>query len=346
MTIAWDVPSFAALGIGAAAWVAWLALAPPGWRDPFRSGLRVAAAGLLALALVDAGCRRADAGGRTLAVRVDRSLSMDVAGETGPTRAEAAAAWLASDAFEEWSAGWNVERDSFGGATTDPATAVEAAAAELPDAILVVSDGRAAGGRSPEPPPGPLYVVVPGPTVLADAAVLELRVDEPTGGALVARVEVAAVGGRPTAARRIEVTVDGRPVGRADVPPMAPGERRTVRVPLPAATAGERVVEARLEPADPVTANDGRAWIWRPGAGPARALLVGLRPGWEMAAWRRALERAHPGPVDARWTAGGALRPTAGGAPQGWSALDPAHYRLVIVVGDPAAAGPEGAAWL
>lgn len=346
MTGYWDPPALLLALAGAAALAAWLALAPPRRSEPGRSALRLLAAAILVLALLDAGVRRAEAGGRRLVVLIDRSLSMSVA-DAGPSRAEAAREWLEGPEFAAWSAGWTVTRDSFGGTRSDPGAAVDRAAAGLPDAILLLSDGRAASGRPVDPPPVPLYVRVPGAAEVEDAAVLDLAVDAPSDGPAAVVVDVAAVGGRAAGERRVVVTADGRAVGEASTGPLAPGEPRAIRIPLSAAGGAERVIEARLEPADLVPGNDRRARVWAPPGAARRALLVGLRPGWEMAAWRGALERAHPGPVDAFWSGGsGGLRPARGGAARPWSALDRGAYRLTVVVGDPAAAGPEGAAWL
>jgi hypothetical protein len=334
---AWDPPSVAALALGIAALAAWLALASP--RPWPRGGIRFLAALLLALALLDVGCRRG--GGAALpraVVLVDRSLSMKAAGRDADARE-----WVAR--LERSLAGWQIERHAFGGATTDLADAIGRAEARLPDAIVVVSDGRAAGGRAAEPPAVPLYAYAPKPTAIADLAVADLAVAEGSDGTMV-EVEVAAVGGLGAASRALEITVGDKVVARRQAgAPLAAGERRLVRVAVPATTAGA-IVEARLVGGDAVAANDRRARRTGPGAGPRAHLLVGLRPGWEMGFVRRALV-AGGLPVETLWApAKGRLAPLdrAGGA--AWSTLSPERYRAVWLFGDPALLGAEGRAWV
>ncbi|HUP00259.1 MAG TPA: hypothetical protein VM737_01895 [Gemmatimonadota bacterium] len=359
--LTWGPPAVIATLAGAAGLALWLALAPPGRDGIARGALRSGAALLLLLALLDIGCRRAGpAGARRLVVLLDRSLSMEVAPPGAESRAGAARAWLASPTFAEWSDGWRVEIDSFGGTTSDPAAAIESAETGLPGAILVVSDGRAAGGRVAEPAGIPLYAVAPGAAGLPDAAVLELSITLPAEGSAEVAVEVAAVGGlsleRPGA---VTVAVDGREVGHAPVPPLAAGEQHVVRIALPGPAAASRLVEARVAfPGDPVPGNDRRARFQPGDGGPRRALAVGLRPGWDFAAYLRVLPGSHPGPVDGFWTADGGLRrlvvdpvPTDRGArprsaPIGWTALDPARYGALYLFGDPAALTPAGRAWI
>lgn len=348
--LTWGPPALAAGLVGALGFILWLILSPPGRDGRLRGALRAAAALLLLLALLDVGCRSmAPAAGRRLVVLLDRSLSMEVAGSGGKSRAALARTWLTGARFKEWSAGWSVTVDSFGGATTDPGAAVEATAAGLPDAILVVSDGRAAGGRAVEPAAVPLYTWAPEPISLADVAVVELEIVEPEGAPPEALVEVAAVGGRSLdGVGEVSIAIDGRPAGRRAVAPLGAGERQVVRVPLPEST-GPRRVEARVTmPADQVSANDRRARIWEGAGGPRRALAVGLVPGWDFAAWLRALEGAHPGPVDGFWSdAGGRFyRVDGAGDSRAWAGLDPARYGVAYLLGDPAALGGAGRAWV
>lgn len=347
--IAWDPPAWPTLLAGLAALVAWLALARPSTRSPLRSGLRLAAAALLALALLDVGCRgAAGSAADRLSVLLDTSLSMRVGDPAGSTRVERARAFLESDAFGSWTEGWEVVVDSFGGATTDPGGAVAAAAAELPGAILLLSDGRTTAGRVLEPPQVPLWAAVPGPIALADAAVLDVDVEPVRDAPDRAVVELGAVGGRAVeTGLEVVVTVDGREAGREPIGPLGIGERRTVRIPLPEAE-GEALVTARLVPGrDPVPDNDARSRIRDEDAGPRRALVVGLAPGWEMGTWRRAMADAHPGTLDALWTATpGTMRPVDGGPPRGWGTLDATRYRSVHLIGDPALLGEPGRVWV
>jgi hypothetical protein len=325
------------VALGLAAIVAWLWLAPPRWSA--RGALRMVAALVLALALVDAGCRRAGAEGTMRAlVLVDRSFSM----ETGD-RDAAARAWLGrlDDALE----GWRVEHDSFGGSTTDLAAAIERAEAELPDAIVVVTDGRAAGGRAAEAPTTPLYVHAPAPLAVEDLAIVDVVVEESEQRSA-ARVEVAAVGGRPAPARDVTVRVAGRVAARGSLGdmPLSAGERRVTVVPLAAVPAGS-VVEARLEGSDAVAGNDRRARVVGPGAGPRAALLVALRPGWEFGFVRRAL--ADVAPLEAYWApAPGRVATLDGTDARAWASLPPARYRSVWLFGDPAMLGEAGRAWV
>jgi hypothetical protein len=331
---------------GAAAVLVWLAVSPP-WRDGVGGLLRVAAAALLLAGLFEASCRLPlRTGAPRLRVLVDRSGSMNVPGTGGITRAQAGRAWLEGQAFDRWTNGWEVAVDSFGGSTSDPGLAVERAAGDRPDAILVVSDGRIQGGRSVVDPGVPLFAFVPEPAALADAALLELGI-EGDQDREVAVVEVAAAGGLPIAAGRLEVVLDGRAIGRQDLPALEAGERRVIRLPLPPSRSEPSVLSARVQvDGDPVPANDARNRIREP-AGPRRALAVALGPTWDFAAWVRALERSHPGPVDAFWSfPGGGLRPADGEATVGWGALGVDRYATAYFFGDPAALGASGKAWV
>ncbi|MFN2383676.1 MAG: hypothetical protein ABR559_05365, partial [Gemmatimonadota bacterium] len=361
----WDPPAFVVLACAVAGLATWLLLAPPSRRAPAGSALRFAAAAFLLIALLDVGCRRAGAGSAPrLLILVDRSLSMEVAGREGPSRADAARAWLRSDAFKNWSAGWAVERDSFGGARTDLHAALAAGAAELPDALLVVSDGRAAAGRAAESVGVTLYAHAPGPLELVDAAVVDLTVspaDGPADGPSHAVAEVAAVGGLDVpGARDLRVEIDGRAVGRVPIGPLAAGERRTARAPLPSAGGAARIVTVRLVPADApgeaddpaptgdaVPANDTRSIVWRGEGSSPRLLLVGLRAGWEYGAFRRALETAFPDRVDAYWLGPTGLRAVDGGAgPKSWGGVPSGRYAAAFVLGDPALLGGDGREWV
>ena len=347
MSPAWSPPGLAIVALGAAALVTWLVLSPPRRADRLSAGFQIAAAILLALTLVNAGWRGTGSVERPLlAVLVDRSASMSVADEAGSTRRDAARDWLEGESFSRLASGWRVEVDSFGGATTDPAAAIEAASAALPEAILIVSDGRATGGRAASPPPVPLYAFSPGPATLPDLAVLELSIEEDDGGSARAVVGVGAVGGTPAGPRTLTVLVDGREVARARVPAVLAGERRELSLALPAVGGGERVVEARLtEPTDAVAGNDARARAWRPSAS-ERTLLVGLAPGWEIGFLRREVESAAGGPVDAVWgSTAGSIRYVDGGAAS-WDALEPARYGSLWLVGDPALLGMAGRRWV
>jgi hypothetical protein len=336
--LSWDPVPAAALLLGIAGLILWLVLAPPA--RSARGVVRMAAALLLALALLDVGCQRAGAaGGPSLVVLVDRSLSMEAAG-----RESAAEAWV--ERLEELE-GWRVEREPFGGTTTDLAAAIALAEARLPDAIAIVSDGRAAGGRAAEPPGIPLHVHAPEPIAIEDLAIVDVVVDEREEGGGVATVELAAVGGLDARAREVEVTVDGRRAGSEPAgPPLAAGERRTVRIELPVIPA-RAVVEARFMGEDAVAGNDRRARLVGPGPGPRGILLVALKPGWELGFVRRELETAGEGRVDAVWaTAPGRLAPLDRGAAASWSALDAGRYRTVWLFGDPALLGEAGRAWV
>jgi hypothetical protein len=281
-----------------------------------------------------------------LRVLVDRSGSMDLADAGGVSRVAAGRAWLDGEAFDRWTDGWEVEVDSFGGATSDPGAAVERASEELPDAVLIVSDGRVQGGRSVGDADVPVYVLVPDPATFPDAALLELGIQGDQDQAT-AVIEVAAAGGQPVGAGRVELTVDGRVVGRRDTPPLEGGERRLVRLPLPPSGSEPSVLTARVVvDGDPVPANDARSRIREP-AGPRRALAVALGPTWDFAAWVRALEASHPGPVDAFWSfPGGGLRPADGGGTASWGALGVDRYAAAYLFGDPAALGALGRAWV
>lgn len=344
--LSWQPPALGAAILGAAAFALWLFVWPP-WREGRLAGLlKGAAALLLALALFDVGCRLpAGAATPRLALLLDRSGSMQVSDTSGKTRSQAARAWLESGAFADWSAGWRVELDSFGGSTTDLAGTVEAAETTLPDVILVVSDGRAAGGRSLESGAIRRFAIAPGPTAVIDAAIVDIAVEELPEGGAVAVVEVGAVGGLATRAPgRVTVAAAGRPVARAVVPPLDPGERRVLRLPLPALPVGASPIEATVRTAgDAVPGNDRRALVW-PGGGAERAFAVGLRPGWDFAPWMRALAGAHAGPVDVSWSGpGGRLRRVGGGS-TAWAALDPARHGVLYLIGDPAALGEAGRA--
>jgi hypothetical protein len=307
----------------------------------------VSTAFLIALALVNAGWRRGAGADRPrLAVLLDRSASMAEVGSDGKSRLEAAREWLDGEAFSSMTTGWRVEIDSFGGATTDPAAAIEAASAALPAAILLISDGRATGGRATGSPPMPLYVRIPGPIAVSDAAVLDLALGAGESGAQ-ATIEVAAVGGAPTGARSLSLLVGGEVVARGTAPALSAGERRVIVLGFAAGGGDERIVEARLEePADAVGDNDARARVWR--SSPAgRTLLVGLAPGWEIGFLRRALETTATGPLDAYWAASeGSLRSVEGGVAESWSGLDPARYEAVWVIGDPSLLGAAGRRWI
>ncbi len=337
-------PWAAAAGVLAVA--AWMAVAPP-WRDGRRGILRAAAAAILLLGLFEVSCRLPGGSDAPhLRVLIDRSTSMRLAGPTGGDRGETARAWLDGAVFRRWSEGWQVEVDSFGGATSDLGGAVERAALEGPDAVLVVTDGRVSGGRSIGSTTVPVYAFVPEPRALADAAVLDLRVAG-EGEAETAEVEVAAVGGLPVPGGRIELSVDGRPAGSRPLPSLGAGERRVVRFPLTSGGQGHSVVTARVTVADdPVSANDARSRVREP-AGPRRALAVALGPTWDFATWVRALERSHPGPVDAYWSfPGGGLRSVDGGATVAWANLGTGRYAAVYLFGDPGALGSTGRAWV
>lgn len=331
---------------GAVAVGAWLALAPP-WRDGVPGLLRIGAALLLLVGLFDVSCHLPSAArSPRLQVLVDRSGSMSVTGPGGVSRAEGGTAWLSGEAFDRWTDGWEVEVDSFGGATSDPGAAVERASEERPDAILIVSDGRVQGGRSIGSAEVPVYALVPDPAAFPDAALLDLQIegdqDEET-----AVIEVAAAGGLPLAAGRVEVTVDGRAIGRRDLPALEAGERRVIRLPLPPSGSEPSVLSARVVvDGDPIPDNDARSRM-RELAGPRRALAVALGPTWDFAAWARALEASHPGPVDAFWSfPGGGLRPADGGGTASWGGLGLDRYAAAYLFGDPAALGASGRAWV
>ncbi|HJR53495.1 MAG TPA: hypothetical protein VJ982_07250, partial [Gemmatimonadota bacterium] len=149
MIPAWNPPALPLVALGLLGLLAWLVLSPPSRRSPLSASLQALAAIVLALALVNAGWRSRAGDRPRLAVLVDHSESMSAVGAGGTTRLEDARAWLEGPGFSRLAAGWSVEIDSFGGRTTDPAAAIEAASATLPGAILIVSDGRAtASGAS------------------------------------------------------------------------------------------------------------------------------------------------------------------------------------------------------
>lgn len=344
--LAWDPPGLAVALAGVVALAAWIVVSRPDLSA--RGVLRAGAATLLLLGLFDVGCQEVDERPPRLVVLVDRSLSMGVAEPGGASRAATSAAWLDGPAFERWTEGWEVAVDSFGGPTTDVAGAIESAVSESPDAILVVTDGRAAAGRAAEPAPVPLFAFSPEPVHVADLAVLDLVVESRADG-IRAVVEIAAVGGEAwSGTRSVVVAVDGEAVGGREIDPLvAPGERRVIVVPLPSGVRGPRVVEARLEPADGVAANDRRARVWNAGDGTRGVLVAGLAPLWDFASFRRTVEASVEGPVDVFWgTEPGRLRPVAGGDAVGWDDLQTGRYRVVVVFGDPDRLGSRGAEWL
>jgi len=346
VTPAWDPPALPLVLLGLIALLAWVVLSPPSRRAPFSALLQAAAAIVLALVLVNAGWRARSGDRPRLAVLLDRSESMSAVGAGGTTRLEAARAWLEGEDFARITAGWSVEIDSFGGRTTDPAAAIEAASATLPAAILVVSDGRSTGGGGGEAAAAPVFARAPGPVTVPDAAVLDLRVEEDEDGSRVA-VEIAAAGGMDVPARSLAVLLDGREIARARVPALAAGERRQVRIGLPDPRRTEVVVEARLGgPADAVPANDSRSRAWR-SSPEFRTLLVGLAPGWELGFVHRALAASAAEPVDAYWGATeGSLRSVDGGEAASWAGIDPARYEALWLIGDPALLGAAGRRWV
>ena len=346
MTPAWDPPALPLVALGLIALLAWLVLSPPTRSSPVSALLQGLAAIVLALALVNAGWRGRGGDRPRLTVLVDNSESMSAVGADGTTRLEEAHAWLEGEDFSRFSAGWRVEIDSFGGRTTDPAAAIEAASASLPGAILVVSDGRSTGSGVSGAAAVPVFARMLAPVTVQDAAVLDLRVEEDEDGARVA-VEIAAAGGTEVPARSIAVLLDGREVAGARVPALAAGERREVRLALPDPGRAEVVVEARLrEPADAVPANDSRSRVWR-SSPESRTLLVGLAPGWELGFVHRALAASTAEPVDAYWGATeGTLRSVDGGEAASWAGLDPARYEALWLIGDPALLGTAGRRWV
>ncbi len=349
--LTWGPPPALVLVVGAVAVAAWLVLSPPGRSGAARGFLRVAAAALLLLTLLDVGFQRAVNGDRgTLTVLLDRSRSMEVVGPDGVSRAEAARTWLTGSGFTSWSAGWDVSVDSFGGLTTDIGAAIEAAASELPDAIVVLSDGRAAGGRSAEPTTIPVYGWSPQPLTIPDAALVALRVETDRDGDATAVVEVAAVGGRAVdAGGTLEISVDDRPVGRRTVPPLDAGERFVTRIPLPTRSAGVVRVEAAVTAVqDPVSENDRRAALWRATASADKALVVGLASGWDLAPFMRAVRALHTDGVDAFWVdqRGSLYRIDDSGSETDWSSLSIARYGVAYLFGDPQALSPTGERWV
>ncbi len=334
-----------AAAAGVLAVAAWMAVAPP-WRDGRRGILRVAAASILLLGLFDVSCRLPGASDAPrLRVLIDRSLSMHLGSSRG-SREETAGVWLEGASFRDWSEGWRVEVDSFGGTTSDPGGAVEGAVLEGPDAILIVTDGRVSGGRSIDPTAIPLYAMIPEPLALPDAAVVEINV---TGGVEgeTAVVQVAAVGGLPIPAGRVELAIDGRLAESRPLPPLGAGERRQLGFPLRSGDQGHTVVTARVAvPDDPITENDTRSLVREP-PGPRRVLAVALGPTWDFGTWVRALGRSHPGPVDAYWSfPGGGLRAVDGGRTVGWASLRTGRYAAAYLFGDPEALGSTGRAWV
>jgi len=344
--LAWDPPGLTVALAAVVALAAWLVLSRPDLS--LRGLLRVGAATLLLLGLFDVGCRETDERPPRLVVLVDRSLSMEVTEPGGASRAATSAAWVDGPAFERWTEGWEVAIDSFGGPTTDVAAAIESAVSETPDAILVVSDGRAAAGRAAEPAPVPLFAFSPAPVHVGDLAVSDLAIESRRDGTR-AVVEIAAVGGEAwSGARSVAVAIDGEVVGGREIgPPVAPGGRRVVVVPLPSSVRGPRVVEARLEPADGVRANDSRARVWNAGDGDRGVLVAGLAPLWDFASFRRSIEAGVEGPVDVFWgSEPDRLRPVTGREVAGWDDLPVGRYRMAVVIGDPDRLGPRGVAWL
>lgn len=349
--LTWGPPPVLVLVVGAVAVVAWLVLSPPGRSGAVRGLVRVAAAVLLLLMLLDVGCQRAVNGDRkTLTVLMDRSQSMEVVGPDGLTRAEAVREWLTGSGFTSWVNGWTVSVDSFGGLTTDIGAAIEAAASELPDAIVVLSDGRAAGGRSAEPTTIPVYGWSPQPLTIQDAALVALRVETDRDGDTTAVAEVAAVGGRAIDAEgTLEISVDGRLVGQRTVPPLDAGERFVTRLPLPTRAPGLVRVEAAVTAVqDPVPENDRRAALWRATANPDKALVVGLASGWDLAPFMRAIRALHADGVDAFWVdqRGSLYRIDDSGSETDWSSLPIDRYGVVYLFGDPEALGPTGERWV
>ncbi len=349
--LSWGPPPVLVLVVGAIAVVAWLVLSRPGRNGAVRGLLRAAAAALLLLTLLDVGCQRVVNGDRgTLTVLIDRSRSMEVAGADGITRAEAARQWLTGSGFTSWAIGWEVSVDSFGGSTTDIGAAIEAAASELPDAIVVLSDGRAAGGRSAEPTTVPVYGWSPQPLTIPDVALVALRVETDRDGDATAVAEVAAVGGRAIEAEgELEISVDDRSVGRRTVPPLDAGERFVARIPLPTRTPGVVRVEAAVTAIqDPVSENDRRAALWRATDSADQALVVGLASGWDLAPFMRAVRVLHADDVDAFWVdqRGSLNRIDDGGSETDWSSLSVARYGVAYLFGDPEALGPTGERWV
>ena len=347
MIPAWNPPALPLVALGLLGLLAWLVLSPPSRRSPLSASLQALAAIVLALALVNAGWRSRAGDRPRLAVLVDHSESMSAVGAGGTTRLEDARAWLEGPGFSRLAAGWSVEIDSFGGRTTDPAAAIEAASATLPGAILIVSDGRATASGASAAAAVPVFPRAPEPLTVSDAAVLDLRVEEDEEAGPRVAVEVAAAGGAAVPPRSLAVLVDGRLVGRARVPALAAGERREVRLDLPGTARAEVVVEARLEePADGVAANDSRSRVWR-STPESRTLLVGLAPGWELGFLHRALGSSAAEPVDAYWGATeGMLRSVDGGEGARWEGLDPARYEALWLIGDPALLGAAGRRWV
>jgi hypothetical protein len=349
--LSWSPSPVLALVVGAIALVVWLVLSPPGRSGLVRGLLKLTAAALLLLTLLDVGCQRAGDDTRgTLTVLVDRSRSMDVAGADGVRRADAAREWLTGSRFASWATDWDVSFDSFGGSTTDIGAAIEAAASELPDAIIVLSDGRAARGRSAEPTVVPVYGWSPQPVAIPDVALVTLRVEKDRDGDATALAEVAAVGGRAIDVQgTLEVTVDDQSVGRRAVPPLDAGERFIARVSLPARFPGVARVEAAVSvPQDPVSENDRRAALWRSTDSSDRALVVGLAAGWDLAPFARAVPDIHSDGADVFWIdqRGSLYRVDDGADGIDWSSLSMARYGVAYLLGDPAALGSAGQRWV
>ncbi|MEJ2152033.1 MAG: hypothetical protein P8Y29_03550 [Gemmatimonadota bacterium] len=240
--------------------------------------------------------------------------------------------------------------DSFGGSTTDIGTAIEAAASELPEAIVVISDGRAAGGRSAEPITVPVYGWSPEPFTVPDVALVALRVEADRDGDATAVAEVAAVGGRPTDAEgTLEISVGDHPVERRTVPRLESGERFVARVSLPSRDPGVVRVEAAVSVIDdPVSENDRRAALWHATDSAERALVVGLASGWDLAPFTRAVRALHADDVDAFWVdqRGSLFRIDDAASETDWSSLPVARYAVAYLFGDPGALGPTGERWV
>lgn len=343
-----DPTSTVTLVVGVGALVVWLWFAPPHRSGLVRGSLRGAAALLFAGVLLGVGCERdADLGSGRVIVLVDRSRSMEVPDESA-TRATLARDWLDSPVFEDWSAGWRIEIDSFGGWSSDIGAALDAAETTLPDAIVLVSDGRAARGRAAEAGAIPIFAWRPEPVRLVDAAVVDLAVetDESEGASVV--IEVAASGGIGVPADgEVEVLVDDLLVARESLPALEAGERFVFRVGLPPATSRPAVVTATVSAVgDRVVGNDRRSTLWESAPDTERTVVLGLRAGWDLAPFLRAL-RAETGDVDV-FVVGpeSELRSPDGAGSTSWATLAVRRYGVAYVFGDPEALDPAGEAWL
>lgn len=338
------------VAVGLVGLAAWLYLAPPTPRAPLRSAIRLCVVVLLAAAFLNPEIVVGPGTSPRLAVLVDTSLSMEARGLEGRSRAEAARDWIDGPALDELKEEWDVTIDSFGGATTDLGDAIESAASGLPSAIVIVSDGRAAGGRAAEPPGVPLFVVPVEPHDLADGAIVDLRVEDSDDETAEVVVEIGAVGGLPLVqGRSIVVEIEGDPSDRiAMTPGLSAGEKEVLRVPLGDRGAGQWRITARLEPEDGVPRNDQRSIVWNVNDEPGRILVVGLRPGWEFGAWVRALRELDPMPADGYWTADGARLKSLSGETRAadWNDLSGDRYRAVFLIGDPGLLSDYGRRWL